>query len=257
MAEGIRPNPICPRSETPGPASLFQGGSRLAFSGSAFYNSLTTPRRADTSMVSSKSTFAAFVLALAASYLGAPAARAQSNPVPYWTTAWPAGFATGFTAGQSSNTFTSLSSLAALDGGVTGGSFSSRYDLPNGWFVGSESGGMALNGFSGGWGGMSSLAYEGTQVGYNFKNLDVPVSVYAGFGTLKYNSPIGSPLAGFDSSSANSPQGYSAHVGVELRPTSNLSLSFGASFAQQPQYDSSISALTSPALSPFALSGRR
>jgi hypothetical protein len=186
-------------------------------------------------------------------------ARAQSNPVPYWTTAWPAGFATGFIAGQSSNSYTSLSSLAALDGSsfAGGGSFSSRFDLPNGWFVGSERGGMALNGFAGGWGSMSSLAYEGTQVGYNFTNLDVPVSVYAGFGTLKYNNPIGSPLAGFDQSSANIPQGYSAHVGVELRPTSNLSLSFGASFAQQPQYDSSASALTSPALSPFALSGRR
>jgi|SRR5512142_499566 hypothetical protein len=209
-------------------------------------------------MISSKSTFAAFALTLAVSCLAASGARAQSNPVPYWTTAWPAGFATGFTAGQSSNSYTSLSSLAALDGSsFAGGTFSSRYDLPNGWFVGSEHGGMALNGLGGGWGSMSSLAYEGTQVGYNFKNLDVPVSVYAGFGTLKYNNPIGSSLAGFDQSSANSPQGYSAHVGVELRPTSNLSLSLGASFAQQPQYDSGISALTSPALSPFALSGRR
>jgi hypothetical protein len=210
-------------------------------------------------MVSSKSTFAAFALTtLAASCLVASMARAQSNPVPYWTTAWPAGFATGFTAGQGSNSYTSLSSLAALDGSSAGGgTFSSRFDLPSGWFIGSERGGMALNGFTGGWGSMSSLAYEGTQVGYNFTNLDVPVSVYAGFGTLKYNNPIGSPLAGLDSSSANSPQGYSAHVGVELRPTSNLSLSVGASFAQQPQYDSATSALTSPALSPFALSGRR
>lgn len=210
-------------------------------------------------MISSKPAFPiAFALTLAVSYLGASGARAQSNPVPYWTTAWPAGFATGFTAGQSSNTYTSLSSLAALDGSSAGGgTFSSRFDLPNGWFVGSERGGMALNGFAGGWSSMSSLAYEGTQVGYNFTNLDVPVSVYAGFGTLKYNNPIGSPLAGFDSSSVNSPQGYSAHVGVELRPTSNLSLSLGASFAQQPQYDSGISALTSPAVSPFALSGRR
>jgi hypothetical protein len=209
-------------------------------------------------MISSKSTFAVFALTLAASCLDASMARAQSNPVPYWTTAWPAGFATGFTASQGSNTYTSLSSLAALDGSSAGGgAFSSRFDLPNGWFVGSEHGGVALNGFAGGWGSMSSLAYEGTQVGYNFTNLDVPVSVYAGFGTLKYNNPIGSSLAGFDQSSANIPQGYSAHVGVELRPTSNLSLSFGASFAQQPQYDSSASALTSPALSPFALSGRR
>ena len=210
-------------------------------------------------MISVKSGFVVFASVLAALCLGAPAAYAQSNLVPYWTTALPAGFGSNFATGQGSNSYTSLSGFAALDGSYTGGgSFSSRFDLPNGWFIGSERGGGALNGFSGAsWSNMSLLAYEGTQVGYNFKNLDVPVSVYAGFGTLKYNNPIGSPLAGFDSSSANSPQGYSAHVGVEIRPTSNLSLSFGAGFAQQPQYDSGISALTSPALSPLALSGRR
>lgn len=195
-------------------------------------------------------------MTLAALCLAAPVVQAQS--LPYWTTSLPSGFGSSFTAGQSSNAYTSLSGLAALDGSSAAGTFSSRFDLPNGWFVGSERGGMALNGFSSGWGSMSSLGYEGTQVGYNFKNLDVPVSVYAGFGTLKYNNPIASPLAGFDSaSSANSPQGYSAHVGVELRPTSNLSLTFGAGFAQQTQYDSGISALTSPAVSPMALSGRR
>ena len=208
-------------------------------------------------MISGKSGFAV-VFTLVALGLGAPAARAQSNPVPYWTVAWPSGFGSSFTAGQSAASYTSLSGLAALDGNSVGGTFSSRYELPNGWFVGSERGGAALNGFGGtSWGNMPGLAYEGTQVGYNFKDLDVPVSIYAGFGTLKYNNPIGSPFAGLDSSSANSAQGYSAHVGVELRPTSNLSVSFGAGFAQQPQYDSGISALTSPAVSPLALSGRR
>jgi len=211
-------------------------------------------------MTSRRSGFLAFALTLAALCLGAPAAQAQSNPVPYWTAAWPSGFGSGFSAGQSANSYTSLSGLMSFDGNSVsaGGSFSSRYDLPNGWFVGSERGGAALNGFSGtSWGSMPGLAYEGTQVGYNFKNLDVPVSIYAGFGTLKYSNPIGSPFAGLDSNSANSAQGYSAHVGVELRPTSNLSVSFGAGFAQQPQYDSGISALTSPAVSPLALSGRR
>ena len=208
-------------------------------------------------MRSGKSALAAVATTLAALLLGGPAAQAQSNLVPYWTTAWPAGFGTNFTASQSSNSYTSLSGLVALDGSSAGGNFSSRYDLPNGWFVGSERGGLALNGVGSAWGNMPGLAYEGTQVGYNFKNLDTPVSIYAGFGTLKYNNPIGSPFAGLDSTSANSAQGYTAHVGVEIRPTSNLSLSFGAGFAQQPQYDSGISALTSPALSPLALSGRR
>jgi hypothetical protein len=232
--------------------------SRLAFPTPPLYNFVAG---GGMFMTSSKSGFVALAAMWATLYLGAPAAEAQS--LPYWTTSLPSGFASGFTAGQSSTTYLSLSgmnlsgaNLSGLDAASVGGTFASRFDLPNGWFVGSERGGMALNALGSGWG--SSLGYEGTQVGYNFKNLDVPVSVYAGFGTLKFNNPIGSPLAGFDSaSSANSPQGYSAHVGVELRPTSNLSLSFGASFAQQPQYDSSLSALTSPAVSPMALSGRR
>ena len=209
-------------------------------------------------MIAGKSALVGFATTLVALCFAAPAAKAQSNPVPYWTVAWPSGFGSSFAAGQSASTYTSLSGLAALDGNsAVGGTFSSRFDLPNGWFVGSERGGAALNGFGGtSWGNMPGLAYEGTQVGYNFKDLDVPVSIYAGFGTLKYNNPIGSPFAGLDSTSANSAQGYSAHVGLELRPTSNLSVSFGAGFAQQPQYDSGISALTSPAVSPLALSGR-
>ena len=212
-------------------------------------------------MISRKSAFPVYALALAALCCAAPA-HAQDNPVPYWTTAWPAGFASGFA--QSSNSYLSLSglslsgtSLSALDGSGAGGSFSSRFDLPNGWFVGSERGGMALNGFSGGWGGLPSVGYEGTQVGYNFKNADVPTSIYAGFGTLKYNSALTTQLPGFDSNSANSAQGYSAHVGVEFRPTSNLSLSFGASFAQQPQYDSGSNSLVAPVASPFAFGARR
>ena len=212
-------------------------------------------------MILRKSVFPVIAIVPAILCYGAPAAHAQNSPVPYWTTAWPAGFGSGFT--QSSNSYVSLSglslsgpNLSALEGGA-GGSFSSRFDLPNGWFVGSERGGTALNGFSGGWGGLPSVAYEGTQIGYNFKNADVPTSIYAGFGTLKYNSAFTTPLPGFDSTSSNSAQGYSAHMGVEFRPTSNLSLSFGASFAQQPQYESGINSLVAPVASPFAFGARR
>ncbi len=213
-------------------------------------------------MILRKSAFP--VLVAVPAMLCCAAAHAQSNPVPYWTTGWPAGFGTGSTAGQSSTTYMSLSglnlsgaNLTALDGSGAGGSFSSRFDLPNGWFIGNERGGMALNGFSGGWGGLPSVGYEGTQVGYNFKNADVPTSIYAGFGTLKYNSAFTTALPGFDSNSPNGAQGYSAHVGVEFRPTSNLSLSFGASFAQQPQYDSGSNSLVAPVASPFAFGARR
>ena len=193
--------------------------------------------------------------ALAALCLGPQVAHAQS--VPYWTSGWPSAFGSGFTAAPGSNTYTSLSGsglsgigLAGLDGSTAaGGSFSSRFDLPNGWFVGSERGGTAQNGFGSAWSNMSSLSYEGTQMGYNFKDAAVPVSIYAGFGTLKYNNAFAPPpLPGFDSTSSPNSPGYAAHVGVEFRPASNLSLSVGASFAQQPQ-DTGINSLVA---SPFA-----
>ena len=207
------------------------------------------------SMISARLAFAfTFVVAV----LGLTPLAAHAQSVPYWTTtAWPSAFGSGFTAGPNSNTYFALSGnslagigLAGLDGsGGAGGSFSSRFDLPNGWFVGSERGATPLNGFGSAWSNMSSLSYEGTQFGYNFKNAEVPVSVYAGFGTLKYNNAFAPPpLPGFDSTSSPSSPGYSAHVGVEFRPTSNLSLSVGASFAQQPQ-DTGINSLVA---SPFA-----
>jgi opacity protein-like surface antigen len=62
------------------------------------------------------------------------------------------------------------------------------------------------------------------QFGYNFKNS--PVTVFGGFDQLKYNSGIGSAFSSpFDSTSSTA--GYSAHAGVEFKPTSNLSLSLG------------------------------
>jgi opacity protein-like surface antigen len=63
-----------------------------------------------------------------------------------------------------------------------------------------------------------------------FKN--APVTVYAGFDTLKYNSGIGSAFSPFDSTSSTVP-GYGAHAGVEFKPTSNLSLSLGFGYTQQ------------------------
>jgi hypothetical protein len=178
-----------------------------------------------------------FVLALAVLCLGARAAHAQA--LPFWTSSWPPSFnSAGF-------------------GGDAGDNFSSRYNLPNGWFVGSERGGSMSNGFGGAWSNLPSLSYEGTQFGYNFKNAEVPMSIYAGFGTLKYNGLV-SPLPGFDSTSSTSLPGYSAHVGVEFRPTSNLSLSLGAGFAQQGggRIDSDINSPLPPGATPLYF-GRR
>ena len=48
--------------------------------------------------------------------------------------------------------------------------------------------------------------------------------------------------------------GYSAHAGVEFKPTSNLSLSLGVGFTQQP---GDINSLALPGASPLAIGGRR
>ena len=102
------------------------------------------------------------------------------------------------------------------------------------------------------------LYYQGVQFGYNFKNAGgLPLTVYAGFDTLKYNSGIGNPFSPFDTVSGTLP-GYSAHAGVEFQPTPNVSLSLGFGYVQQSgRIDSDINSLSLPGASPFAVSGRR
>jgi opacity protein-like surface antigen len=203
------------------------------------------------SMVTGRLGFA-FVFALVALCLNGQAVHAQVASVPYWTSGWQTGFGGGLIAGQR------FGSIPGLDGSGSGSDFSARFNFSNGWFVGSERGGLGLsmNGFSqdGAWSNARPLSYEGVQFGYNFTS--APVTVYAGFDSLKYNTGIGSSLAGFDSTSGTVP-GYSAHAGIEFRPTSNLSLSLGVGYAQQPAgIDSGINSLSLPGASAFAF-GRR
>jgi opacity protein-like surface antigen len=197
-------------------------------------------------------------LVLAALCLGGRTAHAQAAPVAYWIPGWPLGFGGNLTAGQNSNTYGNFPSFDGRD--ARGGGFSSqRYNFANGWFVGSEGGamGLSMNGINqdGAFGNIRSLSYQGVQFGYNFQS--APLSVYAGFDTLKYNSGIGGPFAPFDTMSGALP-GYSAHAGVEYRPTSNLSLSLGFGYTQQSgRIDSDINSLSPPGASPFAVSGGR
>ena len=198
---------------------------------------------------------------LAALCLGGRTAHAQAAPVPYWTAGGPLGFGSSLTAGQSADAY---GNFAGFDGGDTGGGGFSymRYNFPNGWFVGGEGGGMGLsvNGINqdGAFGNIRSLYYEGVQFGYNFQNAGgLPLTVYAGFDTLKYNTGIGSPFAPFDTTSGTLP-GYSAHAGVEFQPAPNVSLSLGFGYTQQsPRTDSDINSLALPGASPLALGGRR
>ena len=197
-------------------------------------------------------------LVLAALCLGGRTAHAQAAPVNYWIPGWPVGFGGNLTVGQNSNTYGNFPSFDGSD--ARGGGFSyMRYNFPNGWFVGGEGGGMGLsmNGINrdGAFGNLGSLYYQGVQFGYNFQN--APLTVYAGFDTLKYNAGIGNPFAPFDTMSGTLP-GYSAHAGIEYQPTPNTSLSLGFGYTQQSgRIDSDINSLSLPGASPFAASGRR
>jgi len=126
------------------------------------------------------------------------------------------------------------------------------------FFVGSERGNLGLGGLSqpAPAGNFNALSYDGTQFGYNYKTAGgMPVTFFAGFDTLKYNGGIGSSLAPLTSGAS---PGYGAFAGVEFKPTSNLSLSFGAGFTQQQsgRMDSDINSSMLPGESP-ALGGLR
>jgi hypothetical protein len=201
----------------------------------------------------------AFVLA--ALCLGGRTAHAQAAPVTYWTPGWPVGFGGNLTVGQSSNTYGNFPSFDGSD--ARGGSFSyMRYNFPNGWFVGGEGGGMGLrmNGINqdGAFGNIRSLYYQGVQFGYNFQTAGgLPLTVHAGFDTLKYNAGIGGPFAPFDTVSGTLP-GYSAHAGVEFQPTPNVSFSLGLGFTQQSGgFDSNINSPSLFDTSPFAAGSHR
>jgi opacity protein-like surface antigen len=195
-------------------------------------------------------------LVLAALCLGGRTAHAQAAPVGYLNQGWPFGFGGNLTAGQTSNTYGNFPGFDGSEAG-SGGSSYTRYNFPNGWFVGGEGGGMGLsmNGINqvGAFGNIGSLSYQGVQFGYNFQN--APLKVYAGFDTLKYNTGIGNAFAPFDTTSGTLP-GYSAHAGVEFQPTANVSLSLGVGFTQSGRTDSDINSLSLPGASPFAASRR-
>jgi hypothetical protein len=165
---------------------------------------------------------------------------------------WPIGFYSNLTVGQSSNIY---GSFAGFDGSDARGGFSTlRYNFPNGWFVGGGTGGLGfgINGINQMSAFGSSLYTEGAQVGYKFQN--APLTVYAGFDTLKYKPGIGSPFAPFDTTSGTLP-GYRAHAGVEFQAAPNLSLSLGVGYTQAPaRLDSDLNSLGLPGAAPF---GRR
>ncbi|MBB4260501.1 MULTISPECIES: hypothetical protein [unclassified Bradyrhizobium] len=184
---------------------------------------------------------------------------AQVAPLRYVIPGGPFGF--GGSDGQGSDPYGNFPSFNAGDAG-------GRTNFANGFFVGSQRGNLNWSGLSqtgltqtglsqsGLANNFSALSYDSTQFGYTTKTLgDMPVTFFAGFDTLKYGNGIGSSLAPLTSGAT---PGTSAFAGVEFKPTSNLSLSFGAGFIQQDsgRMDSDIRSNMLPGESP-ALSGLR
>ncbi|HEV2159302.1 hypothetical protein [Bradyrhizobium sp.] len=175
---------------------------------------------------------------------GAPA-HAQVAPVQYWIPGGAFGF------GGSTDSYGNFPSFNAGDA-------KAGYDYRPGFVMGSQHGSFGLGGFSqpATVGNFSALSYDSTQFGYNTKTAGgMPVTFFAGFNAMKYGDGIGSSLAPLTSGVA---PGYGAFAGVEFKPTSNLSLSFGAGFTQQDsgRMDSDIRSNMLPGESP-ALSGLR
>jgi opacity protein-like surface antigen len=196
-------------------------------------------------------------LVLAALCPGGRTAHAQAAPVPYWIPSWPIGFGGNPAVGRSSSTYGNFPGFDGSDARAGGSSYT-RYNFPNGWFVGAQGSGMdlSMNGINqvGAFGNFRSLNYQGVQFGYNFQN--APLTLYAGFDTLKYTAGNGGPFASFDTMSGTLP-GYRAHVGAEFQPAPNVSLSLGFGYTQSGPIDSDVNSPLLPGASPFAVGGRR
>jgi len=191
------------------------------------------------------------VVAVAMLCAGGHAHAQTVNPLTYWTPGWPVGFSGDAVTGTYGN-FPSFDTRDSRGFGAT------RTNFGNGFFIGNSrtellgTGGFTTNAAFGNFG---SLYSEGSQFGYNFKG--APVSLYAGFDTLKYNNGFGSgsPFAAFDSASGNLPV-YNAHAGIEFRPTANTSLSFGLGYMGNSGAVGNENALP-PGANPFTQGVRR
>lgn len=162
--------------------------------------------------------------------LSGTAARAQSEPVRYWIPFGPFGFGGDTAEITGMETYGDVPEVNFENTNRKGFVFRS-YSAP----VSALTSGFGWNSLGGvtAFSSLDSLSYERTQVGYNFKSAgNMPVTVFGGVDTLKYNPDAFSAITSF-SPSTGTAAAYSVHAGVEVRPTSNLSLSLSAGFTQQ------------------------
>jgi hypothetical protein len=195
-----------------------------------------------------------FIFVLAMFCVGGTAHAQGTNPLTYWTPGWPLGFS-GDSVADAYGNFPSFDTRDSRGFGAT------RFNFGNGFFVGNsrtEFLGMSGIAANAAFGNFGSVYSEGSQFGYSFKGANgMPVSLYAGFDTLKYNNGFGSgsPFAAFDSQSGNLPV-YNAHAGIEFKPTANTSLSLGFGYQGNSGAVGSENALP-PGANPFTQGVRR
>lgn len=175
--------------------------------------------------MSTFSTKCSLVIA-AALCLSWSAANAQGEPVKYWIPFGPFGYGGGAVDTASAETYANFPSFDAGQTDKSGFVFRS-YSAPV-----SSLTGFGFGGISGPSAFGSSLSYERSQFGYNFKGVgDMPMTLFGGVDTLKYSPDAFNTITSFRPSDST-PPAYGVHAGVEIRPTSNLSLSFSAGYTQ-------------------------
>jgi hypothetical protein len=176
------------------------------------------------------------------------AARAQGEPVKYWIPFGPFGFG-GEAAFAGAPTYGNVPGFD-LEQTDKSGFFVRSYSAPAGSFAG-----FGWNGIGGAFGNFGALSYDSTQVGYSFKGAgNMPVTVFGGVDSLKFGPDAFNAITSLNpGAGATAASGF--HAGVEIRPTSNLSVSFSAGYTQ-PQSGIADGDISSSLL-PRELGGRR
>ncbi|RJF70813.1 hypothetical protein D4Q52_15630 [Rhodopseudomonas palustris] len=201
-------------------------------------------------------------LAAALLSLGAQAASAQSAPIRYWVPGGPFGFGGGATESWQPLSWGDVPGFTASEpdeDGFRTGFVARAYSTPVSAFSsGLNWRGVGGIGGAGAFGNFGSLAVEGSQYGYNFKGVgNTPMTLFGGVDQLKYQPDVFTSLTSPGFSSGNT-AATAVHAGVEIRPTSNLSLSFSAGYVQpNGAVDSDIRSNLLPGESPMFSGGRR
>ena len=193
-------------------------------------------------------------LALAVLGLGGHAAQAQVAPVQYWI---PGGlfFGSGSTDGGSAATYGDVPGFDAADTNAAALQSEATAFRAARWpavLGGTGSPERARSAIS------AHCLMRAPSSAINFKGAGgVPVTFFAGVETLNYNPDVFSALTSMSPTSTAS-GAYRVNAGVEFRPTSNLSLSVSAGFAQPAErVDSDIRSTLLPGETPMFSGGRR